>query len=80
MDSSKEYNNSKDVRFAVIREKSKYLQIDTYDTGLAVFQPKGIKNNDLKFSIKIVDMDKLKKSMSSYRKVPRECRCCCRIV
>ena len=38
------------------------MEIDTYDTGLAVFPPKGSNNNNLKFSIKIAGMDKIKKA------------------
>lgn len=62
LDSSKEYNISQDVRFAaILTGKEQVPAIDTYDTGLEVFQPKGTNNNDLKFSIKIAGMDKIKK-------------------
>lgn len=58
-----EYNDSEDVRFAaILTGKEEVPEIDTYDTGLAVFQPKGSNNNNLKFSIKIAGMDKIKKA------------------
>ena len=58
-----EYNDSEDVRFAaILTGKEEVPEIDTYDTGLAVFQPKGSNNSDLKFSIKIAGMDKIKKA------------------
>ena len=58
-----EYNDSEDVRFAaILTGKEEVPSIDTYDTGLAVFQPKGSNNNNLKFSIKIAGMDKIKKA------------------
>lgn len=61
--SSHEYNDSEDVRFAaILTGKEEVPAIDTYDTGLAVFQPKGSNNNNLKFSIKIAGMDKIKKA------------------
>ena len=61
--SSEEYNDSEDVRFAaILTGKEEVPEIDTYDTGLAVFQPKGSNNNNLKFSIKIAGMDKIKKA------------------
>lgn len=58
-----EYNDSEDVRFAaILTGKEEVPEIDTYDTGLAIFQPKGSNNNNLKFSIKIAGMDKIKKA------------------
>jgi hypothetical protein len=58
-----EYNDNEDVRFAaILTGKEEVPEIDTYDTGLAVFQPKGSNNNNLKFSIKIAGMDKIKKA------------------
>jgi hypothetical protein len=58
-----EYNESEDIRFAaILTGKEEVPEIDTYDTGLAVFQPKGSNNNNLKFSIKIAGMDKIKKA------------------
>jgi hypothetical protein len=61
--SSRENNESEDVRFAaILTGKEEVPAIDTYDTGLAVFQPKGYNNNNLKFSIKIAGMDKIKKA------------------
>lgn len=61
--SNKEYHNSADIRFAAILTGNEQVpEIDTYDTGLAIFQSKGTINNDLKFSIKIADMDKIKKA------------------
>ena len=61
--SRQESNDSEDVRFAaILTGKEEVLEIDTYDTGLAVFQPKGSNNNNLKFSIKIAGMDKIKKA------------------
>ena len=61
--SSLEYNDSEDIRFAaILTGKEEVPAIDTYDTGLAVFQPKGYNNNNLKFSIKIAGMDKIKKA------------------
>ncbi|HEX7258202.1 MAG TPA: CHRD domain-containing protein [Nitrososphaeraceae archaeon] len=61
--SRSEYNDSEDVRFAaILTGKEEVPEIDTYDTGLAVFQPKGSNNNNLKFSIKIAGMDKIKKA------------------
>lgn len=57
------YNESEDIRFAaILTGKEEVPEIDTYDTGLAVFQPKGSNNNNLKFSIKIAGMDKIKKA------------------
>ncbi|HSF00735.1 MAG TPA: CHRD domain-containing protein [Nitrososphaeraceae archaeon] len=56
-------DNSEDVRFAaILTGKEQVPIIDTYDTGLAVFQPKDTNNNDPKFSIKIAGMDKIKKA------------------
>jgi hypothetical protein len=59
----KEYNDSEDVRFAAILTGNEEVPaIETYDTGLAIFQPKGSNNNNMKYSIKIAGMDKIKKA------------------
>jgi hypothetical protein len=62
-DSIKDYNNNEEISFAaILTGKEEIPEIDTYDAGLATFQSQEVNNNDLKFSIKIAGMDKIKKA------------------
>jgi CHRD domain len=64
-DSIKGYNNNEDIISfaAILTGKEEIPEIDTYDAGLATFQSQDANNNnDLKFSIKIAGMEKIKKA------------------